>query len=239
MDLSPSIKSVQSRKTNLPERTAEQIIQLIRDHELKAGDKLPNEFELAAELNIGRSSVREAVKILTARNILEVRRGRGTYIATEPGVVDDPLGFRFVEDTLKLSLDMMDVRMQLEPWVASIAARNATEEDCKELVAKATAVEEAILSNIDHLPADKEFHTALANCMHNMLMPKLTPLICMSVELCGELTSRSLKAETIIQHREITNAVLAKDPEAAEKAVRLHLEENYRYLTKLIKEREA
>lgn len=239
MEKAPSFETVKSRKTGLPERTAEQIVQLIQNKELKANDKLPNEFELAAELNIGRGSVREAVKILTAKNILEVRRGKGTFIANDPGVVDDPLGLDFIEDTLQLSHDMLEVRFQLEPWVASLAAERATDEDCALLMEKCKAVEEAIMNQEDHLAADKEFHTALASCTHNVLMPKLTPLICRSVEVLGKLTSRSLKTETIIQHRAITDAVFAHDPARAEQAIIQHLKDNRDYLSRLSNERKS
>lgn len=69
----------------------------INEH-LQPGDKLPNEAHLAKELNIGRSSLREAMKLLAPRNIVTIRQGSGTYVASSPGVVDDPLGFTFIPD---------------------------------------------------------------------------------------------------------------------------------------------
>ncbi|WP_334294249.1 FadR/GntR family transcriptional regulator [Lachnospira eligens] len=69
----------------------------INEH-LQPGDKLPNEAHLAKELNIGRSSLREAMKLLASRNIVTIRQGSGTYVASSPGVVDDPLGFTFIPD---------------------------------------------------------------------------------------------------------------------------------------------
>ena len=58
------LESLQNEKKLLPERVAEQIITLIKDKELKEGDKLPNEFEMAKQLHVGRGTIREAVKIL-------------------------------------------------------------------------------------------------------------------------------------------------------------------------------
>ena len=69
----------------------------INEH-LQPGGKLPNEAHLAKELNIGRSSLREAMKLLASRNIVTIRQGSGTYVASSPGVVDDPLGFTFIPD---------------------------------------------------------------------------------------------------------------------------------------------
>ena len=67
-----------NRTSSLAEQVADQINQVIIDQNINAGEKLPNEFELAARLNVGRGTIREAVKLLVARNCLEIRRGEGT-----------------------------------------------------------------------------------------------------------------------------------------------------------------
>ena len=77
----------------LVERTADAIIKFITSENLTAGDKLPNEYELAKTLDVGRSTIREAVRSLVSRNILEVRQGSGTYVSENTGISDDPLGF--------------------------------------------------------------------------------------------------------------------------------------------------
>lgn len=65
-----------NRTSSLAEQVADQINQVIIDQNINAGEKLPNEFELAAHLNVGRGTIREAVKLLVARNCLEIRRGK-------------------------------------------------------------------------------------------------------------------------------------------------------------------
>ena len=70
-----------NRTSSLAEQVADQINQVIIDQNINAGEKLPNEFELAARLNVGRGTIREAVKLLVARNCLEIRRGKGTFVA--------------------------------------------------------------------------------------------------------------------------------------------------------------
>ena len=77
--------NVTTNNMPLPERGADQITQLRISRNLKSGDKLPNEFELGTLLNVGRGTVREAVKILVARNILVIKRGKGTFIGNHPG----------------------------------------------------------------------------------------------------------------------------------------------------------
>ena len=112
------VTHVKSSSKTLPERVADQIRQLIIDRHMENGDQLPNEFELAQQLNVSRGSVREAVKLLVARNVLELRRGKGTFIADNTGVVDDPFGFAYLEDEPRLANELMDIRRQLEPWIA-------------------------------------------------------------------------------------------------------------------------
>ncbi len=82
-----------SEEKSLPQKISEDIIALILEENLQPGDKLPNETILSERLNAGRSSVREAMKLLASRNIVTIRQGSGTYIASSPGMVDDPLGF--------------------------------------------------------------------------------------------------------------------------------------------------
>lgn len=220
------LKLVHDGEKSLPERVADQILNLIHTQELQAGDKLPNEFELAAQLQVGRGSIREAVKLLVARNILEIKRGKGTYIAQHTGEIQDPLGLAFCSDQLQLAFDLLEVRMQLEPWIVTLAAQHATEEDCKKLLDKCQAVENNIRMGVNHLDSDKAFHRAIASCAHNVVMPKLIPVIVYSVDVFLSLTKRSLKNETIIQHRAITEAIVHHDPEAAREAMVLHLQQN-------------
>ncbi|WP_153053508.1 FadR/GntR family transcriptional regulator, partial [Streptococcus suis] len=82
----------------LVEKASERLLELILERGYEVGDKLPNEYELAQDLEVGRSTVREAVRSLATRNILEVRQGSGTYISSKKGVSEDPLGFSLVRD---------------------------------------------------------------------------------------------------------------------------------------------
>lgn len=78
-------------KTNNKTKSAEdEIVQLILDQDMQVGDKLPNEFDLAKQLGVGRSTLREAIRHLAARNVLEVRQGAGTFISGKRGVPEDP-----------------------------------------------------------------------------------------------------------------------------------------------------
>ncbi len=128
----------------LVEQAADEIINYIINENLDSGDKLPNEYQLATQLEVGRSTLREAVRTLTSRNILEVKQGAGTYVSENKGISEDPLGFIFVKDTLKLTRDLFELRYILEPEVTMLAARNHTEDQLNELEQVAIEIEESM-----------------------------------------------------------------------------------------------
>lgn len=229
-------ENIQEANASLPERVAEQISQLIIDQHLTSTDKLPNEFELASQLNVGRGTIREAIKLLVARNVLIIRRGKGTYVAEHPGQIPDPLGFAYYPDQLQLALDLLEIRTQLEPWIAAEAARRATEADLQAVQEKCRLVEQDILAGRNHLPRDVEFHTSVAQCTQNLVVPKLIPVITYSIGLFGSLTGNVLKDETISDHRAVTQALCRRDPDAARAAMLQHMEFNRAELEKVAAE---
>ena len=120
-------------KQTLGEKTAEKLLDMIHERGYTAGDKLPTEMELCQLLGAGRNTVREALRILVSRNIVTIRQGAGTFISEKNGIPDDPLGFAMMEDRRKLTRDLLQIRVMLEPPIAALAAQNADEEDIKKL----------------------------------------------------------------------------------------------------------
>ena len=223
-----NIKSVRQTAKSLPEQVAEQIRQLIIDQHLGIGEKLPNEFELAQQLNVGRGSVREAVKLLVARNVLEIQRGRGTYIANNTGLVDDPFGLAYLGDELRLFQELFQLRMRLEPWIAGLAAEHAAKENLDELREWQHKVEELIQAEEDHLSADQQFHACIANCSQNRVLPLLIPVITYSVHLFSKMNQRTLGQETIETHARVVDAIVAHDSERAQSEMIEHLRMNWK-----------
>ena len=112
----------------LVEQTTERIIEYITANKMQPGQQLPTEAEFTTVLKVSRGTLRDAFKVLIARNILEARQGSGTFIAQNMGIPDDPLGLTFIYDDKLLAVDMLDVRMMLEPSIAALAAIHATPE---------------------------------------------------------------------------------------------------------------
>ncbi|MGN1267352.1 MAG: FadR/GntR family transcriptional regulator, partial [Dorea sp.] len=116
-------------RKSLGEKTEDKLMKYILEQPVNPGQKIPNEFELAEMFGVGRSTIREAVKGLVSRGILEVRRGSGTYVINTCYLEEDPLGFGKIENKYRLSLELFDVRLMIEPEIAALACRNATEEE--------------------------------------------------------------------------------------------------------------
>lgn len=207
----------------LSSKLSEELLNYIRSENLKPGDRLPNESILAKKMGVGRSSIREAMKLLASRNIVTIRQGSGTYISQTPGMVDDPLGFSFIADKQKLAQDSLEVRFLLEPAIASLAAQNASEEDIALLRRLCQEVEDLVQLGQDHTQKDIEFHTAIALSSKNVVVPRLIPVINSAIPLLIELTGNTLKQETIDTHRALTDAIAAHNAAAAHDAMYLHL----------------
>lgn len=217
---------------SLPEKLSDDIISYILDNHLAPNDKLPNESVLAEKMGVGRSSIREAMKLLASRNIVTIRQGSGTYVATSPGVINDPLGFTFIENKQKLAEDLLAVRFLLEPAIAGMAAANATKQDIEKISELCKEVETLLLSGKDHTQKDIEFHTAIAMSSKNLVVPRLIPVINSSIPLFIQLTNSNLIQETIETHVDITEAIRNHDVIRAKDAMYLHLVYNRKRISR-------
>ena len=208
----------------LPEQISEKIIQLILDEHLEQGDRLPKEAVLVERLGAGRSTVREAMKLLQSRNIVRIKQGSGTYVASNPGVADDPLGFTFIDDKQRLARDLLEVRFMIEPQIARMAAEHATNDQVvciKELCDESERLAEA--GEDYSAAADTAFHNAIAESSGNLVVPRLMGVFKASVPLFIDVTGKKLVEETIRMHRDVADAIAARNPTAAHDAMYLHL----------------
>ena len=137
---------MKEKTVSLVEQTANRIVEYFEKNDLKVGDKLPNEYTLAQDLEVGRSTLREAVKMLVSKNILEVRQGSGTYITSLTETVIDPLGFGEIDNHMKLTQDLFEVRFLIEPQMASLAAQHITDKEVAVLERLEKALEKEIHS---------------------------------------------------------------------------------------------
>lgn len=231
------MKSLSNIKNKLlAEQIEEEIFQYILNTPFNVGDKLPNEFELGEHFGVGRSTIREAVKQLISKGVLEVRRGSGTYVVNTMPVDLDPLGLQGLADKMTLALDLVEVRLLLEPGMAEMAARNATEEDIKELTDLCDTVERKIREGEDYIRDDIAFHTCVAECSKNKVVEQLIPVIDTAVLMFVNVTHKMLREESIETHRAVTDAIAEHDPIGAKTAMMMHMTYNRNMIRKLQKE---
>ena len=196
---------------------------LIQETPYKAGDKLPTEKELCESTGAGRNTVREALKILASRNVLEIRQGAGTFVSEKQGIPDDPLGFSMVNDHVKLTRDLLQVRIMLEPQIAALAAQCAKEHEIKELEEILEEMEAAMKKREDYSELDTKFHTKIAQCTHNIVMENLLPVIGKGVAVFAREVAQTEYDRTWISHRKIFCYIRDHKPFEAEMEMQYHL----------------
>ena len=212
-----------SDRRHLVSQVEDEILRYIQENPSLLGGKIPNEFDLSQKFSAGRSTIREAVKSLASKGVLEVRQGAGTFVLSTSTVEDDPLRLSRYNDRLQLALELFDVRLMIEPGIAERAALNATDEDIAEITRLCDEVEELYLSGHDHVRKDIEFHKKIAHCSRNRVVEELVPLIVSAVFTFANVTHRLLLHETIETHRAITQAISRHDHTGAKCAMEMHL----------------
>lgn len=166
-------------RTSLSQQTADKIHEMIKK-QYEPGSKIPTETELIEFLNVSRTTVREAVKVLCSKNILEIRRGNGTFVKENPGIEDNPLGLEFKDDE-ELKKDMFEISEMIQPVLMARAADKATDKDIAavEKIHERFLEEYAKYKNGEFIKPDQfrkldvEFHTAIIGICRNKFIDKL------------------------------------------------------------------
>ena len=221
---------------SLADCTADNILEYIISNHIEPGNKLPTEAELTRLLGVGRSTVREAVRRLATRNILEVKQGSGIFVSEKRGIPEDPLGIALMEDQLQVALELSDIRIMLEPEFAALAALRATEEQIAELELRCRRVEEQIKAGVNYRESDIEFHHYIAGCSGNHVMENIVPVISSSVRISIQKTADAYREYTAKEHRQILNAIKRHDPLGARFSMAAHLNTSRDFFARRIHE---
>lgn len=192
--------------------------------QLKPGDKLPSEAQLMQQMGVGRTALREAVRMMTAFGVIEVRQGDGMYVSREPSAsILNPLVVALVSQ-MGARNDLLELRKMLEIGYCLLAAENASEEDFRKIEAAAAKFEELPLTEetVDTVTqADLNFHYELIAATHNPLIYK----ICVTMEdlfftsIRDTLRKSEGRKWGIEGHRQIVRAIRENDPEKIRQAV--------------------
>lgn len=226
----------QPQKKRLYEDIVNQIIKLINDGELKPGDRLPSERELANDLKISRNSVREAFRTLELRGHVEIRPGDGVFVKKiDFDKMLNPFS-KIISDDEKLILDLLDVRDVMEVEMARLAASYADEEEISEIKEVLEEAEKEIVKGSDGVKYDDEFHMAIARATHNSIYILITNLIKESLSKSRKMTESidGQPVKTLEDHRKIYNAIAEGDSEKASQMMREHLLKAKKNIIKII-----
>jgi GntR family transcriptional repressor for pyruvate dehydrogenase complex len=198
---------------------------LIASGELSPGQRLPPEAELSAMLGLSRNSLREAVKALELINVLEVKRGNGTFVAELTGdQLREAIGFVLEIHASNSIEEILTVRRILEAQTAYLAASRITDD---ELATLRRTIEETDEDSIDSLVEnDIEFHRTIADAAGNSYLAGILDAVSVNTRRARTwrgLTQTGAIASTIEEHRTIVSALESRDPDTARAAMTVHL----------------
>ena len=212
-------------KKSLAQQTAERLYgQIVVEKALAPGEKLPNEVELSAALGVSRATLREAIRTLSAEGVLEVRRGKGTFVSGRVEEIDD-FGFSGLERVKGQLRDLFELRAMFEPRAAALACRRAAPEELSDILEKGAEVERCIRAGRDRTQADQAFHTAIVRAAHNEFLLRLLPIIHQAVSTAVERGEHreQLAEDTLRDHALLLEFLKKRDGEGAEHAMAIHM----------------
>jgi GntR family galactonate operon transcriptional repressor len=230
-DFNPSVP----RKRSLFAYVVGQLGSRIIRGDLKPGDTLPNETELGRELGASRSVVREAVKALASKGMLEARTRVGTRVlpSTQWNLLDmEVLGWRYdAMPPTQFFREMFEIRRMIEPEAASLAAERATSADIAAMDEAFRGINTAMQSSKDAIEADVRFHRAILAASHNELMLQMGALISVGLTVSFRISSSSFGV-FVAHHGRVLEAIRAHDPAGAREAMRVLLDETHHFLAR-------
>jgi len=208
------------QRAGLPHAIAERIIDLISRGQLQPGERLPVQRQLAKDLGVGISSLRESLQSLTAMGLVEMLPGKGTFVSESfGGVAGRQIGLAALSSTQDLR-NLLEARLHLDTIVATLACQRATNADISQLRGHfndmATAVGVHDMSELEK--ADLAFHVAIGDASNNdVLMHVIRSVINL---IKNQIRATPFSQATLEQHRDILVAIEARDTVAAAEAVR-------------------
>jgi GntR family transcriptional repressor for pyruvate dehydrogenase complex len=198
--------------------------ELIRTTELRPGDRLMTERELATRLGVSRTSIRQALTALRVRGVVEVRHGDGIYLVREANDLVDALAQGLIASHAHLPA-INEVREAVEPHAARLAARRRGDEDLAAMRGALDRMREEIDAGAPGLEGDAAFHLGLIAAAHNevltTLYEHLMPGLAQSSQ--ASLVRPGQPERSLGEHQRVLDAVQDADEEGAELAMRLHV----------------
>ncbi len=222
-------QQVPSFERTLHAQVAREVGLQILEGKLAPGAVLPNEADFGSQLGVSRTALREAVKVLAAKGLVEVRRKTGTRVRPQHdwnALDPDVLNWLFSGKGFAVGIpDLLELRLIIEPAGARLAAERATAENLAEIEAALKGMETAVEDSVSSVESDLQFHLAILESTHNTFMRPFGALIQEALRASFKLTNRDRMAfqKSLRRHRDVFEAIRNRDPKAAEAAMRIVL----------------
>ena len=213
------------KEKRLSDAVADDILTMITiEKRFLPGDKLPNENELSEALEISRTTLREAIRILATNGVLEIQRGRGTYVSKNLDI-DSARTMEPLAAAKMSAKDLYEMRLIFEPEAAYLAAQRATELERKRIVSLGKQVEAKILAGADRTTVEQAFHKSIAKATHNEFMTQLMPVIYKGIDkgVVLSVNNPQVIQSTLADHRLIMDFLECGNAEGARNAMRIHI----------------
>lgn len=208
----------------------ESVIEQIRNHTLNPGDKLPNENDMAAEYGVSRISLREALRVLTAKGLITTKHGEGSFVNTyNPKLLADMFANISLLSPAPL-LEMLQLRKIMETESVKLCCENASENDIqeirlhKELHEEYCTKEETEENTEEKYEQDRLFHISIAKATHNSLFVQFMETIHETIALHQRASYQPEQVkQTLYYHNAILEAIEKRDAELAAQMMDKHL----------------
>ncbi|MCI9554537.1 FadR/GntR family transcriptional regulator [uncultured Oscillibacter sp.] len=217
---------MEGKRAKLSEQTADRLYEwIVEERRYPPGSKLPNENELSESMGVSRTTLREAISFLVAQGVLDIRRGKGTFVAESlpnPGM--DLTALAGVRSRVRAK-DLFEMRLIFEPATVALACRRASDEELEQIRKKAERVERIAAEGGNWPLADQEFHWAIIKASHNEYMRRLYPIINSAVDEILQISPSRQRMQDIAlgDNRTILAFLLKRDEEGARCAMSIHM----------------
>ncbi len=216
------------RTSKISDEVYKQLVSLISSGQLKPGEKLPSEREMASDFGISRQSIREALYRAEIMGLVEVRQGEGSFVLSSVRESLKPPLLVLLEEEAGRIFEFLEVRKLIEGWCAEKAAIEATADDLEKMEEILQKMEKLVPTDTEWEGADVEFHLSIAAATHNVIaihiMEALKDSFGSFFRFRKVLTRPEKKDLLWLHHHEIYRAISQRDPSLAKRKIIYHLD---------------
>jgi GntR family transcriptional regulator, transcriptional repressor for pyruvate dehydrogenase complex len=218
------LEPIRRKRAKLHDGVVEDMLALMRQGEFKVGERLPPEPELSERFDVSRGTLRAAIQELVRLGLLEVRQGDGTYLRSPDNeTLTQPFQALLASEPF-LASELLQLRMLLEPEIASLAAKKCTPKDAAILRGLLEEQHKRTSKGETLAAQDLTFHHELARIADNHLIRKIVTMLHHLLNDLRYEAYASDEATTVKQHQKIMDAIIKKDSDKAKATMTTHLE---------------